>query len=74
MDAIFDNASGWVAGDPETEVVSRDIVSCARDGLSVMMRKDNQLDTWWNPAFETLKQTSQWRTVCNDLLDEHGKY
>ncbi|XP_072047915.1 uncharacterized protein [Amphiura filiformis] len=70
--AIFDNAGGWIAGDSAIDVVSNDILSCARDGLSVMMRKDNQMDTWWNPAFETLKTTTQWRSICNDLLDEHG--
>ncbi|XP_072043916.1 uncharacterized protein [Amphiura filiformis] len=72
VDAIFDNAAGWVAKDPAVDVVSNDILSCARDGLSVMMRKDNQLDTWWNPAFETLKNTKQWRSICNDIIDEHG--
>lgn len=72
VDAIFDNKAGWIAGESTIEIVSDDITSCARDGLSVMMRKDNQLDVWWNDAFGKLRQTSQWRTICNDLLDEHG--
>ena len=75
--AIFDNAKAWIAktaSENDVKVVGNEITSCAKDGLSVMMRKDNQLDTWWNPAFEKLKKSqAQWRGICNDLLDEHGK-
>ena len=39
-----------------------------------MMRKDNGLDAWWNPALATLISDSrQWTAICNDISDEHGK-
>ena len=75
--AIFDNAQGWIAKTASAngvKVVGDEITSCVKEGASVMMRKDNKLDAWWNPAFETLKKSqAQWRGICNDLLDEHGK-
>ena len=77
VDAIFDNSRGWIAKTASAngvKIVGDEISSCAKDGLSVMMRKDNKLASWWNPAFEILKKSeAQWRGICNDLLDEHGK-
>ena len=65
--------NSWVALDPETEKSSDPITTCFKGASSVMMRKDNRLDTWWNPALATLMaDKTRWRAICNDLRDEHG--
>ena len=73
VDAIFDYKEGFPALDPRTDVVSDDINSCLLSGDSVMTRKDSGLVEWWNDAFDKLTPTSQWKAICNDLEDEHGK-
>ena len=51
-----------------------DDIACTEDGGSMMMRKDNRLDEWFNPALDRLLATTEYRTICNDLLEQHGEY
>ena len=55
------------------ELLEADDISCVEDGGSMMMRKDNRLDEWFNPALDRLLATTEYRTICNDLLEQHGE-
>ncbi|XP_072018365.1 uncharacterized protein [Amphiura filiformis] len=41
-------------------------------GVGIMTRLDNELPDWWNPAQDSLIQSSTYRQICNDLKDAHG--
>ncbi|XP_072048088.1 uncharacterized protein [Amphiura filiformis] len=71
VDAIFD-AKRIYLRNMEFQIVSDDFLTCVKAGFSVMTRKDSRLVDWWNPAFASLTATSQWKYICNDLIDEHG--
>ena len=47
--------------------------SCSIAGASMMMRKDNRMWEWLNPALEKLTKSDEYRTICQDLLEQHGK-
>ncbi|XP_072018436.1 uncharacterized protein [Amphiura filiformis] len=50
------------------------VMDCSLDasGGAMMLRMDNPLLEWWEPAWERLMQTSQYWEICKDVKDEHG--
>ncbi|XP_072019531.1 L-arginine-binding protein-like [Amphiura filiformis] len=46
--------------------------SMDRSGAGLMLRMDNELTYWWDPALERLMQTSEYRQICQDINDVHG--
>ena len=74
VDAIFDYEKSSAVLSDDTETASDPIISCFKGAAALMMRKDNRLDTWWNPALASLMADSvRWKAICNDISDEHGK-
>lgn len=71
IDAAFDAKTAY-DNTEIVEIVSTDISTCAVGGFSMMTRKDSRLHEWWNPAFERLMATTQYRLICQDLKDQHG--
>ena len=71
VDAAFDAKVSSLT--TQLEVNSEEILSCGIAGSSFMMRKDNGFADWWNPAFEKLRATSEFRKICEGLTGEHGK-
>lgn len=50
-----------------------DIDRCVLGGPAMMMPKDqDELATWFNAAFNTLKSSYQYQDICDNLKDEHG--
>ncbi|XP_072019213.1 uncharacterized protein [Amphiura filiformis] len=41
-------------------------------GGGLMLRMDNPLLEWWDPALERLIQTSEYHEICQDIIEEHG--
>ena len=77
VDAGFDNIDSYKnTADLGITFVNVDdpILSCAIDGVSIMMRKDTEMWKWWDPALESLMATTTYRTICKDLLDTHGMF
>ena len=42
-------------------------------GGGLMMRMDNGLIDWWNPAQQRLMQTSEYALICQDVKQTHGE-
>ncbi len=42
-------------------------------GAGLMLRMDNDLYKWWDPALERLMQTTEYRRICQDMKYVHGK-
>ncbi|XP_072036796.1 L-arginine-binding protein-like isoform X1 [Amphiura filiformis] len=60
---------------PDTLKLVKDVpILCtpADHGAGLMLRMDNPLADWWNPAQQRLMQTSEYRQICQDIKDEHG--
>ncbi|XP_070541476.1 arginine-binding periplasmic protein-like isoform X1 [Ptychodera flava] len=70
VDAAFINVNMFTQN--EVEKVSDEFDNCMKAGGSMMMRKDNTLASWWNPAFARLKETGQYRRICESVADNHG--
>ncbi|GFS25155.1 arginine-binding extracellular protein ArtP-like [Elysia marginata] len=39
-------------------------VHCDAGGSAVMLKRGSALAQWWNPAFQTLKQSGEYQTLC----------
>ncbi|XP_071806602.1 L-arginine-binding protein-like [Asterias amurensis] len=72
VDAVF--ISEFLGVKNNLKLASDRIDGCALQGYSMMMRKDNTLATWWNPALNALIASTEYREICNGLEDEsiHG--
>ncbi|XP_072019095.1 arginine-binding periplasmic protein-like [Amphiura filiformis] len=72
VDAGFSTFRGDV---PDTiTLLSDNPFSCylPNGGVSIMTRLDNGLADWWNPAQDSLIQSSTYRQICSDLKEAHG--
>ena len=50
------------------------VLPCARQGPGLMIRQeDGALLDWFNPALATLMKSPDYRAVCRDLEEVHGK-
>ncbi|XP_072033800.1 putative ABC transporter arginine-binding protein 2 isoform X2 [Amphiura filiformis] len=54
------------------EIIPGFRAQCALAGQSMMMREDNTLWEWWNPAFAKLRASAEYKRICRDLLEQHG--
>ena len=66
----------WALENGDLQIVwQADENRCLSGGFSLVTRK-NQFDllTWWNAAFDRLKDTSQYEDICNRLETAHGKF
>ncbi len=72
MDAGFDFEEGYQAN-TDVEQASDDIRSCVVAGMGMMVLKDSRLLQWWNPALKQLMKSHEYRAVCDDLKEKHGK-
>ncbi|XP_071838674.1 uncharacterized protein [Apostichopus japonicus] len=46
---------------------------CANGGPGLMTPKDQfELLTWWNAAFDNLISTSEYRSICDNIREDHG--
>ncbi|XP_072036876.1 ABC transporter arginine-binding protein 1-like [Amphiura filiformis] len=70
IDAGFDFA--FLIKSDMVEVIPGFRAQCAIAGQSMMMRKDNTLWEWWNPAFAKLRASPEYKRICQDLLEQHG--
>ena len=57
----------------ELEVVSDELKLCDRGGFAMMTRYDSTLVDWWNPAQQRLLATSEYKRICEDVRQAHGK-
>jgi hypothetical protein len=57
----------------EAVMLDSDEISCVESGGSMMTRKDNRLAERFDPALERLLATTEYRTICDDLLEQHGR-
>ena len=73
VDAGFDFVGAY-GSLHKLEIVSEEITSCSIAGLAMMMRIDSDLWKWFDPALESLMATTEYRRICDDLLDKHGKH
>ncbi|XP_072019205.1 uncharacterized protein [Amphiura filiformis] len=50
------------------------VLDCSMDasGPGLMMRMDNPLLEWWDPALTRLIQTSEYWEICQNVKDKHG--
>ncbi len=39
----------------------------------MMMRKDTNMEKWWNPAWRALLATEEYKQICDDIERVHGK-
>ena len=46
---------------------------CYSSGPGLMVRVDSELPSWWNEAWNKLKNSNKYDEVCQDLEEEHGK-
>jgi len=46
--------------------------NCALGGTAVMVRQDNSLPDWWNPAFLKLVKSGQYQKICDEAPQRHG--
>ncbi|XP_077986846.1 L-arginine-binding protein-like [Glandiceps talaboti] len=70
VDAAFFNSNMFAS--TTLTPISDEITNCMKDGAAMMFRKDNPLASWWNPAFDRLKESSQYRQICEDANKNHG--
>ncbi|XP_072019215.1 L-arginine-binding protein-like [Amphiura filiformis] len=47
-------------------------IQCYSSGPGVMIRVDNDLLSWWNPAMARLLTSNKYIEICQDLNEEHG--
>ncbi|XP_072047796.1 arginine-binding periplasmic protein-like isoform X2 [Amphiura filiformis] len=71
VDAGFDNVLVWSKVD-KVDVIPDFRAQCGIAGRSMMMRQDNTLWQWWNPAFAKLRNSTEYHRICGDLLFKHG--
>ncbi len=48
------------------------VSKCVVHGPGVMVRLDSRLPEWWNPAFQQLKQSSEYKRICSEVPEKHG--
>ena len=73
MDYAFIGSQTYVAANLE-RVSGDPVLPCEKHGPSTMVRKVNQeFLNWWNEALIGFMATTQYKTVCMDLDEEHGK-
>ncbi|XP_022095988.1 uncharacterized protein LOC110982114 [Acanthaster planci] len=72
IDAVFCNiflynfeADLDALGDPDT--------TCMLDGAGMTVRKDSRLPDWWNPAFDQLKESSEYQRICDEVTTKHSQ-
>ncbi|XP_072019520.1 uncharacterized protein [Amphiura filiformis] len=65
---------GSTALPPGLTKIEDPVLDCSMDssGFGLMMRMDNPLVEWWDPALERLMQTSEYWEICQDVKDQHG--
>ncbi|XP_072047805.1 arginine-binding periplasmic protein-like isoform X2 [Amphiura filiformis] len=73
VDAGFDAVVILMNADM-VEVIPGFRAQCSIAGQSMMMRKDNTLWEWWNPAFAKLRASTEYKVICRDLLEQHGHF
>ena len=73
VDYAFTGIANSIAADMQ-RVDDDPVLPCSLQGPSLMLRKDNTAFTdWFNPALAGLMKSPEYRKVCNDLINEHGK-
>jgi ABC-type amino acid transport substrate-binding protein len=73
VDAVFANDQIFNL-QTDLDVASATLIStCMQDGAGMMVRKDSHLPDWWNSAFDALKETSQYRDICSEILERHDQ-
>ncbi|XP_072047794.1 uncharacterized protein [Amphiura filiformis] len=73
VDAGFDPVV-YLKDSDMVEVIPGFTAQCAIAGQSMMMRKDNTMWEWWNPAFAKLRASTEYKRICRDLLEQHGHF
>ncbi|XP_071488008.1 uncharacterized protein [Diadema antillarum] len=70
IDAAFVNEN--CLGDQLEQLGDLIITNCNRGGAAMMAPKDSTLSTWWNPAFEAIRQSGVYADICARIDTEHG--
>ena len=74
VDYAFIGSQTYVATNLQ-RVSGAPVLPCAKHGPATMTRKVNmEFLNWWNEALIGLKATAQYKTICMDLEEEHGKF
>ncbi|XP_072019201.1 uncharacterized protein [Amphiura filiformis] len=74
VDVCISYGSAGAALPPGLTILEDPVLDCSlnHSGGAVMMRMDNPLLEWWDPALTRLIQTSEYWKICQDVKDEHG--
>ncbi|XP_072019210.1 uncharacterized protein [Amphiura filiformis] len=74
VDVCISYGSASAALPPGLTELEDPVLDCSMDysGGALMMRMDNPLLEWWDPALKRLMQTSEYWKICQDVKDEHG--
>ncbi|XP_072036371.1 uncharacterized protein [Amphiura filiformis] len=72
VDYAFQSATSYIAENLE-RVEGDPVIPCSVHGPSTMTRQVNQeFLNWWNEAQKRLMATTEYKTICQDLEEEHG--
>ncbi|XP_072039624.1 uncharacterized protein [Amphiura filiformis] len=56
------------------EVASDAITTCTTAGDALMIRKDNPISEWFNPALRTVLRSREYREICKDVDDYYNTF
>ncbi|XP_072040996.1 uncharacterized protein [Amphiura filiformis] len=56
------------------EVASDKITTCTTAGDALMIRKDNPISEWFNPALRTGLRSREYREICKDVDDYYSTF
>ncbi|XP_038069048.1 uncharacterized protein LOC119738282 [Patiria miniata] len=73
VDAVFANDQIFNLRTDLDVAAGNPITTCMQAGAGMMVRKDSRLPNWWDPAFDQLKQTSQYRQICDEITTNHDQ-
>ncbi len=45
---------------------------CTMGGDGVMVQKQSAIPSWWNPAFQKMKASGQFKQICDASTQRHG--
>lgn len=72
VDAGFAEDTEFETDDAFDFLNNENPISCAEGGPAVMMRKDNPMKSWFDPALQELLGSEQYQEICDGLAGVHG--
>ncbi|XP_076104322.1 putative histidine-binding protein [Mytilus galloprovincialis] len=73
---LLNNGSADALFSPRTLIPGYDVLparyDCTTSGLGMMVRKDNELPGWWNPAFQSFYKSGNYTVWCKTINQKYG--